>query len=426
MNRESLNRVFENYLSKHSFDLVKLPVFSGFIPDAVVVIPCYNESGISDSLLSLIQNSKPNYLILIIVVINAPENATEDIKKQNVHTYNECTEMSLHCPDHICIHPLLLNCLPQKLAGVGLARKIGMDEAVKIFLQGSKEGVIICFDADSLCSSDLCKNIIEYFKSFDNIDAVSIYFEHPLQGDSFSTTIYQAITQYELHLRYYINAQRYIGLPYAFQTIGSSMAVKASSYCLYGGMNKRKAGEDFYFLHKFISKGKFGEINNAVVFPSPRISDRVPFGTGRAVGDLINIEASEFLTYDFRTFEELSFLTDHLSGIYIEGWEKYSEIIPKNVVAYFNNQGIGEKLEELKRHTSDYISFNRRFYQWFDAFALMKFVHFWRDHYYPNVSAQIAAYTLGSHIFENTNIKKDALNLLMKYRERDKSTNVAK
>ena len=36
----------------------------------------------------------------------------------------------------------------------------------------------------------------------------------------------KGITEYELHLRYFIHAQRHAGFPFATQTIGSSMAVR--------------------------------------------------------------------------------------------------------------------------------------------------------------------------------------------------------
>ena len=82
----------------------------------------------------------------------------------------------------------------------------------------------------------------------------SIYFEHPLHGP-LEPKVYEAIAAYELHLRYYVQALRYAAFPYAHHTIGSSMAVRADAYAKQGGMNKRQAGEDFYFLHKIIPLG---------------------------------------------------------------------------------------------------------------------------------------------------------------------------
>ena len=38
------------------------------------------------------------------------------------------------------------------------------------------------------------------------------------------------------------------------------MAVRADAYLRQGGMNRRKAGEDFYFLNKFMVLGGYGEM----------------------------------------------------------------------------------------------------------------------------------------------------------------------
>ena len=92
-----------------------------------------------------------------------------------------------------------------------------------------------------------------------------------------------------------MEAQCHALFPFAFHTIGSSMAVRASSYMRQGGMNKRKAGEDFYFQQKIIPLCGFTECNSTVVYPSPRPSYRVPFGTGRAM--LGYLQNGEVLTW---------------------------------------------------------------------------------------------------------------------------------
>ena len=58
----------------------------------------------------------------------------------------------------------------------------------------------------------------------------TIYFEHPIEGDEYPPEVYDAIIQYELYLRYYLQALRYTGYPYATHTVGSCFAVKASVY----------------------------------------------------------------------------------------------------------------------------------------------------------------------------------------------------
>ncbi|MEZ4848575.1 MAG: hypothetical protein R3B93_08135 [Bacteroidia bacterium] len=73
---------------------------------------------------------------------------------------------------------------------------------------------------------------------------------------------------------------------HAFHCVGSSMAVRSIAYQKRGGMNRRKAGEDFYFLQKFIAEGTLAELSTTKVIPSPRASEKVPFGTGRAIKKL--------------------------------------------------------------------------------------------------------------------------------------------
>ena len=97
----------------------------------------------------------------------------------------------------------------------------------------------------------------------------------PSPFESFEPVVYDAITQYELHLRYYLNAVRSTGYPYAYHTVGSSFTVRADVYCKEGGMNRRQGGEDFYFIQKVAQRGNFSECNATRVVASPRPSDRV-------------------------------------------------------------------------------------------------------------------------------------------------------
>ena len=65
------------------------------------------------------------------------------------------------------------------------------------------------------------------------------------------------------------------------------MAVRAHAYARQGGMNRRQAGEDFYFMQKLVDGEQVENIAEATVFPSARLSHRVPFGTGKALSDAV-------------------------------------------------------------------------------------------------------------------------------------------
>ena len=70
-----------------------------------------------------------------------------------------------------------------------MARKIGMDEAVRRFERIKKEdGIIVCFDADSECAANYFIEVEKHFNQSGQ-GACSIYFEHPISGQEFSKEI---------------------------------------------------------------------------------------------------------------------------------------------------------------------------------------------------------------------------------------------
>ncbi|MEM6806764.1 MAG: glycosyltransferase family A protein, partial [Bacteroidota bacterium] len=215
----------------------------------LIVIPCYAESELLETLDSLEKNTKTAFQTEVIIVLNAGEHASEEVVVQNRKTEKEFEHWLKVGDKKLDYFLLKKNSLPKKHAGVGLARKIGMEEAVGRFeLAEEKEGIIVCLDADSRVAENYLNSIYQHFQQHPKTEACSIYFEHPLEGDEFEEDIYRGIIYYELFLRYYIEGLRYAEHPYAYHTIGSSMAVRSTAYERQNGMNRRKAGEDFYFL----------------------------------------------------------------------------------------------------------------------------------------------------------------------------------
>ena len=378
----------------------------------IVVIPSYNEPNIVPSLQSLLNCSPTLFPVEIIVVVNSPENATENILSQNLETLaqiekiaqsnhrNDIKIFAVHCPN-----------LPKKHAGVGFARKIGMDEAVRRFDKIEREdGIIINFDADSTCNTQYLSAIEDYFIKNPKIEAISIDFEHPLQGSDYPPQIYSAIAKYELYLRYFVEAQRYAGFPYAFHTIGSAFAIKANVYAAEGGMNRRKAGEDFYFLHKIIPRGRYGEIFSAKVYPSPRESLRVPFGTGASITKMCATN-NEYVVYNPDAFEILKrFFTT--ADILQHGGEPDTDYRLKEFLSLNN---FYQQTNEMINNSASQRTFIQRFFTWFDAFRLLKFLNFVHEKYFHKISVEQAATYIASKM-ESSNITNNTIELLQWYR----------
>lgn len=335
--------------------------------EVIVTIPSYKEEHTRSAIESLLNTNLDPEQYLILVLFNYSESDSPEIKEK--------ARLQIETIDLDRVYSSVQE-LPHKSAGVGLARKILMDSASKIFFDlGKPEGVILAYDADCFADPLHMDAVLAAFKKNHKAEAASIYFEHDLA--SCIPELRQYIVEYELHLRVYINWKKYIGLPFAFQTIGSSMAVRSGVYSLVGGMNKRKAGEDFYFLHKFSNRGAYLEIKETCVYPSSRVSDRVPFGTGRAI-----MEASEsqapILTYNpksYLNFKEV--IVDNLETIYKGDLIKTT--LDPVMTAFFKFSELDKLITECKNNTSRYEQFVKRFYNRCDAFFFMKYLHFMRD-----------------------------------------------
>lgn len=380
--------MINKYLNKFGYRpiSIKHPVEQGL--NMVVVIPAYNEPDLLKTLQSIEDCEKPKMPFEVIVVFNHSENASPVIKNQNIKYYNKADEfIKSGALKYKCFLIEAFN-LPEKIAGVGLARKIGMDEAV-YRLGDNTDGLIVCLDSDCTVASNYLVAIEQHFEEYKNTPGASVYFEHPLQY--FDNDLALGIVQYELHLRYYNQLIKYTGHPFAFHTVGSSMVVRSWAYQKQGGMNKRKAGEDFYFLQKIMLLDHFSEIKNTCVYPSPRISDRVPFGTGKAQGDWVDKQKEQYLTYH----PDVAMVLRSLFELVVEMGNKLVETpmneIPDQIIDFIGSEDWELKMKELDRNTTNYKAFIKRFFTWFNLFMVLRFVHFYRDKYKGNISVTEAA-----------------------------------
>ena len=381
-----------------------------------IVIPSFNEDYLCKSLQSIKNCKSPEKSVEVIVIINSSEDTPADILNKNKKTYKDALKFAeKNNSERLKFFIINLENLPGKFAGVGLARKTGMDEALRRFNFSNKpEGLIAGFDADALLEKNYLTEIENYFSKYPKTNAASINFEHPLAGNDFEEEIYKSIINYELHLRYFIESLRFANFPFAFHTIGSSFVVKADVYAKQGGMNRKKAGEDFYFLQKIIPLGNYGEINTTKVIPSPRISDRVPFGTGAAVSKMIETNARDFGTYNFDSFLLLKSFFSDIDKLFSDS---SLNNIPEPMQNFLNINNFENDLVKIKSNSSNINSFKKRFFDWFNAFRVIKFLNFSHEKHYQKVPVQYEAETLLKKYYPKINIPETEKELLLLYRK---------
>ncbi len=380
-------KTFGNYLDNYDIDT-----------DIVVIIPVYNEPDVINTALSLNLN-KTRYKTTVIFLINSSEKTDEKIVLQNRQTARQLRDFALSNQNKFITYKVInIEDVDEKIHGVGFARKVAMDEALKIFVTIKKpNGIIVSLDADTTVAQNYLDAIGDYF-SKEDVCGANIYFEHQIEGDEFNDDIYRAITIYELYLRYYVQALRIVGYPYAYHTIGSAFAVTAKTYARLGGMVMNKAGEDFYFLQKLFTSCKFGEINNTTVYPSPRISDRIIFGTGVVVDDIIKKYNFNYFTYDLNSFLEIKSLIDNL--IFFYKGKNIAKFLSNPLQEFLNNENWQKKIEEIKKNTSNYTNFEKRFYHWFNPLKVLRFLNFSHQKFYQKQNVTEMVIQLISDFYE--------------------------
>lgn len=353
-----------------------------------IVIPCFREPDILQTLQSINACELPNQKVEVIVLINHSEVASDDVKEFNIKTkakienwisYNKNEKLTFYA-----VGPIKLQ---KKWAGAGLARKSGMDEAVRRFnLLDKPNGIIVSLDADTLVDKNYLIEIEKYFKVNPKNVGATISFQHQTEG--LLPKQLEGIQLYEQYLEYYKSALDFTGYPFSMFTVGSAFAVTAQAYVKRGGMNRRQAGEDFYFLQNLVHLGKVGEINSTKVYPSARLSDRVPFGTGPILQKWMNGDEDLTQTYNFKAFIDLKELFNGKENFYKIDKSEFNKIIsvlPDSVNQFIKHDDFWKELNDLNNNCSSLESFQNRFYQKFNAFKILKFLNFAHEHFYEKV-----------------------------------------
>jgi hypothetical protein len=396
----------------------------------IVTIPVHNESGLKQCLDSLFQNSGGSpgaesatrvmgatgvsgstgvadpslgtpcalpFRAEVLILINAPADDPRSVHARNLRTLESARHwISSHPHPSLSFHIWLDHGFGKKEAGVGMARKVLMDEAVRRFSAiGRKDGIIASLDADVMVDPGYLETLVSHFEGSGD-EGCSVYFEHPLSPEEdpfgpFDDAVYEAISGYELHLRYYLNAVRSTGYPHAFHTVGSAFVVRADVYCKEGGMNRRQGGEDFYFIQKVARRGRWSECNATRVLASPRPSDRVPFGTGPVVGRFLK-DGKQQATYHPEPFGMLAGLFSGIGDLYHgETAAGILQGLPAVLSDFLEAQDFSSALEEIRQNCASPEAFTRRFWAWFNMFRIMKFLHHARERGYADMEVSSAA-----------------------------------
>lgn len=356
----------------------------------IVVIPALKESNNLPRLLESLNSQVISHpeKILVMITLNNTEDAPETIIQDNeisARFIEEAVKTNKYPLLNIAYIDLFSpgNTMPVKEGGVGLARKTGMDTALKYFDYSSGEPLILgCLDADCTVDKNYFDIVYNYFNS-GKVEAAHVEYYHPLPEEKENK---EAILSYEIFLRYYVFGLLKAGSPYAFHTIGSTMHSTAGAYVKIGGMNKRKAAEDFYFMEKLSKVTSIHKIPGTAIYPSGRGSFRVPFGTGQRVNRYLAGTHEEHVIYNFDSFLILAKWLELFNNSELLPVEYYLEEAGKISPALHEFLLLSKFEESWPKISGNTKNPKQALLQkrlWFDGFKTLKLIHHLRDNVYP-------------------------------------------
>ena len=347
--------------------------------DQTLVIPAYAESEyLPTTLLSLNENNTSLLKnTLVILVINNAENSPKEIRRDNQHCFKLLSSSDYHYSLGIVDAFSKGLALSPKHAGVGLTRKIGMDLALSHL--ATQDSLIFCTDADTIVDKRYLEKVLEYFHT-NNAKAAMVDFRHLESTDS---KLEKAIRQYEKYLLTTAQNMRDARSPYGYVAMGSTMVCTTEAYCAVGGMSRKKATEDFYFLQELTKYCGVQTIPEILVYPSPRPISRVYLGTGFRMKQAENGFNFSTLFYSDDAFDLLA----QWLKLGNSAWKyNLADILEKSntINPYLADFLKQEKIEaiwtKIQSNAPSNSHFSQQFHRWFDGLKTIRFLKRFTTH----------------------------------------------
>ncbi len=397
------------YLSRHAEpEAAAADRLEGRFGNAVVV-PAYGEGqSLFDTLGSVPRGAAGE--TLVVVVVNARADSPARVHEANRAAVARLAESAGSARELSADPPVLAFAYPNGAVvvvdraapgrflpegqGVGLARKIGNDFVLRLHAAGRLAGGWIHnTDADTVLANDLFDQTASL--GDERLAAAIYFYEHRLDPDP---ELALAARLYEISLRYYVLGLAWAGSPYAYEAMGSCVAVRPLAYAAVRGFPRKNAAEDFYVLDKLAKVGTIARLSGTPFLLEGRISDRVPFGTGKALSQLLGKKGAlaGFRLYHPLTFAHLAAWLRALEGIARSGGrlEVALEELPREnpffradlLVGCLEKMGAFAALREAIARSGDAPTMLRHFHTWFDAFRTLKLIRALQSGGFPALS----------------------------------------
>ena len=367
---KTLSKYNKNHKFKDKINLTNYPLQKKY--DFFIIIPAYCEESYIPLTLESISKQNQDLLntTLMVVVINNSKKEQQKIKNNNKRTFISLVKKQFN------FELIIIDCysskyaLPNKLAGVGLARKIGMDFCINY---AQNKSLFCSIDADTIVDKNYLTIINREYIKYKFKGAV-VNFRHQKNSDS---TIQKAVVEYEKLLKSIAHNLETIGSPYAFVNMGSTIICSMQAYVAIGGMPPKKATEDFYFLQKLAKYCSIHILKTILVYPSSRSEERVYLGTGFRMKNIQKNILFDDLYINPKAYDELNYLYQMMKQKWSYKSKEIMSSLPKNnskLQCYLEKNNFINIIDKIQNNVTSQYYFMNQFHRWFDSLKIYKFL----------------------------------------------------
>ncbi len=331
----------------------------------LIAIPAMDEMNFLPQTLNSLLSEHVSSSLKVYICVNQPDIWWNEADKQEIVSANMDTIRyieNLH-DDRV----ILLDYASkgkgwkEKKSGVGIARKTLMDSILK---NADNDDIFLSMDADTIVEEGYLSAVENLF-DHQEIKVLSVPYYHPLVQNEAQN---RSMLRYEIYLRNYLIHLIKICSPYSFTALGSAIACRISACKSAGGFDSRQSGEDFYFLQRLAKSTNINLYLDKKVFPANRLSDRVPYGTGKAIENGVNGQLDKYPVFSPQVFEKVKetyMLIDDL----------YQQDIDTEMITFMKHHFCDENfLQPLRNNSTSKSQFRKAFHQKIDALRIFQFL----------------------------------------------------
>ena len=192
----------------------------------------------------------------------------------------------------------------------------------------------------------------------------------------------ETIRQYEEYLLSTAEKMRDAGSPYGYVAMGSTMVCTAQAYCAVGGMPRKKATEDFYFLQELSKYDGVHTISDILLYPSPRPISRVYLGTGFRMEQAkrgFDINSLYYSDIAFQLLSKWIALGSNSYQVELSLLIKQMDDTNFDLTDFLIKEGLKDIWINIQKNAPSKPHFSKQFHRWFDGLKTIRLLNFFSD-----------------------------------------------